>query len=935
MVRYESGGYTLSVPAEYAEALTVETERESEYWEILFSVTEKASYEAGQKLSPGNDDGLGWLFSIARVSEEALGKLMMWDMSGMVGFAREETGDYLLLLRPTDVRFLPNGEDDEGRMEQWEAMQDWVWASMTERFLADNESLTPCRHGDSFAENVLARVLYYDPAEYGEKEAPTIRFGDGEGLDPLGTPRAREIAHKLLWGFRFEEAATAADFPKKGTTVTVTDGLGCELTFRENSDVVAVANVSTDILYLRMVPDTAEMKGRNIGSWACGWYFDAAATLSGYTVTYKNGDYTLRLPGEYAPQLVVETPPEGDVLFRISEKASRQRWESRSDQPSGETDGWLFSILRMDRDRAARAAGESGIFLFGEDGNGNCYLYSYPIWQTFQPEEGATTDWESEAYRQFRTLYTAVCQHFDVEQHFTSDNGLTARHFSNVQQYFLCFVLYGYDSTDTCAIRQGLKGEDYDPRRSTEALYYLKLLLWDVDYEAAETAREPAGEPIVLELNSTWMNSRLLFWQDGDLAALETGDGRQYYACRAEGAEYGNRAYSWAAACLQEAQIAAALPALSGRTVLLENRGVNLPVPEEYLDYLIVETPEEGDILFKVTERASWENGQKEHPGEERGKGWLLSVLAADEERLLGELRVHPTPTEVSVRDEAGTYYLLLTPSDVRYYPEGGVNSSEDDSWLRWLGFDRWAREEYRAIREANPRLIPVEKAFCELEHILAVILEDGAVDYFHFVSPEGAVTEASDVAERFDYARRILLEGNSCYLPEDTPEPTGRPIRLETPGTDGGTRVLFTFWPGSDIFKEEAFYDASGAHTSRMLRMTLPEDGPVIGYLMQRWYGKAAEDVTHHLTGEIVGYGNDTVCIQVTEPGDSRLEVGFQLYVGGSLSSEEDSSRVRLTDLPEGTLLEIVYSGEIMGGEFGYCGPSGGPSGSVRRVNP
>jgi len=933
--QFESGGYTLSIPAEYAQALRVETEKVSESWELLFTVTEKASFEAGQQLSPGNDDGLGWLFSIARIGEDELGKLMMWDMSGMVGFAREETGDYLLLIRPTDVRFVPNGEDDEGRTARWEAMQDWVWASMTERFLADNESLTPCRHGDSFVENALARILYYDPVEYGEGSRPLIRFGDGEGVEALGTSQAQEDARKLLWGFRFEEAATAADFPKKGTTVTVTDPLGIELTFREDSDVVAVANVSTDVCYLRMVPDTAEMKGRNIGSWACGWYFDAAATLSGYTVTYKNGDYTLRLPGEYAPQLVVETPPEGDVLFRISEKASRQRWESRSDQPSGETDGWLFSILRMDRDRAARAAGESGIFLFGEDGNGNCYLFSYPIWQTFQPEEGATTDWESEAYRQFRTLYTAVCHHYDAEGYFIEDNGLTARHFSNVQQYFLCFVLYGYDSTDTYAIRQGPEGEGYDPRRSTEALYYLKKLLWEVEYDALDTAQEPAGEPIVLELNSTWMNSRLLFWQDGDLAALETGDGRQYYACRAEGAEYGNRAYSWAAACLQEAQIAAALPALSGRTVLLENRGVNLPVPEEYLDYLIVETPEEGDILFKVTERASWENGQKEHPGEERGEGWLLSVLAADEERLLWELWVHPTPTEVSVRDEAGTYYLLLTPSDVRYYPEGGVNSSEDESWLRWLGFDRWAREEYRAIREANPRLTPVEKAFCELEHIMAVILEDGAVDYFHFVSPEGAVTEASDVAEKFDYARRILLEGNSCYLPEDTPEPTGRPIRLETPGTDGGTRVLFTFWPGSEIFKEEEFYETTGGHSRRMLRMTLPEDGPVIGYLMQRWYGKAAEDVTHHLTGEIVGYGNDTVCIRVTEPGDSRLEVGFHLYTGGSLSSEEENARVRLTDLPEGTLLEIVYSGEIIGDEFGYCGPSGGPSGSVRRVDP
>ncbi len=483
-VRFESGGYTLSIPAEYGEALTVETEKMTDHWEILFTVTEKASYEAGQKLHPGEDWGDGWLFSIACIGEDELGKLMMWDMSGVDAFAREQSGDYLLLLRPTDVRFVPNGENDETRMAQWEAMQDWTWASMPDRFLADNAGLIPSRHGGSFVENALARVLYYDPAEYGEADQALIRYGDGEGVDPLGTSQAREDAHKLLWGFRFEGSATAADFPKKGTTVTVTDPLGIELTFREGSDVVAVANVSTDVRYLRMVPDTAEMKGHTIGSWACGWYFHAAATLSGETASYRNGDFTLRLPAEYASQLVVRTEWDrdylGETLFRVSERGSRDRWAAAHDTYTADaTDGWLFSILRVERENWARSVtgGSSGVFVFAEDSEGCCYVCSYPIWQTFQPEEGATVDPESEAYRQFRTVQTALSS-FDTEQHFILDNRLTARYFTDVQQHFLCFAIYGYED---CIIRQGREGEAYDPRISDQALYFLKVLLWDVE----------------------------------------------------------------------------------------------------------------------------------------------------------------------------------------------------------------------------------------------------------------------------------------------------------------------------------------------------------------------------------------------------------------------------------------------------------------------
>ena len=942
--RFESGGYTLSVPAEYAESLTVETEKMGDHWETLFTVTEKASYEAGQKLHPGEDWGDGWLFSIVRIGEDELGKLMMWDMSGIDAFAREQSGDYLLLLRPTDVRFLPNGEDDEARMDQWEAMQDWTWASMPERFLEDNAGLTPCRHGGSFVENALARVLYYDPAEYGEADRPLIRYGDGEGVDPLGTSQAREDAHRILWEYSMEGAVAAKDFPETGASVTLTDPLGIVVTFREDSDVVRVTYNGDTHQYFRL--KSLLLHGNPIGSMACGWYFDAAATLSGETASYRNGDYTLRLPAEYASQLVVRTEWDrdylGETLFRVSERGSHDRWAAAHDTYSADaTDGWLFSILRVERESWARSvtSSSSGVFVFAEDSEGCCYVCSYPIWQTFQPEEGVTADRESEAYRQFRTVRTALSS-FDTEQHFISDNNLTARYFTDVQQYFLCFAIYGYED---CNIRQGWDGEAFDPRRSEEALYYLKLLLWDVEYDALETAQEPAEEPIVLELEREYSQllSRLLFWPDSDLAALENSGGRQYYACRARGAEYGNRAYSWAAACLDMARIGVALPPVSGRTVSYESQGLTLAIPEEYDELLIVDTePKQQDALFRVMQRSSWVNGQKGHPGEDWGDGLLFVVYKVGEEGLIRELRAHPTPASLVGRDREGNYYLIGYPSDVRFVGEDPQIITPSDPGLpEWEALNRWAAGIGDAICTANAdTLIPMEKAFCELEHVLAVLLEDGAEaplpEYFRFVSPEGAATEGADVAEKFDFARRILLEGSSRWLPEDTPAPEGRPIRLETPGLSVNSRAVFTFWPGSELFREEVFYDGSGVHTSRMLRMTLPKDGPNIGYLMARWYGKAAEDVVHHLTGEVAGYGNDTICIKVTDPGDSRLPISFEMYVGGSYLSE-DGGTTPVFELPLGSIVEVEYSGEVVADEFGYCGPTGGPAGYIRVVEP
>ena len=89
--------------------------------------------------------------------------------------------------------------------------------------------------------------------------------------------------------------------------------------------------------------------------------------------------------------------------------------------------------------------------------------------------------------------------------------------------------------------------------------------------------------------------------------------------------------------------------------------------------------------------------------------------------------------------------------------------------------------------------------------------------------------------------------------------------------------------------------------------------------------YPYEIEFSVYRFMGEVAGYGNDTLCIRVTDPLDSPLPVGFEMYAGlGAVSYEED--------YPIGCRLEVTYSGVMLMDEQGYYGLDGGTL-TVRRV--
>jgi hypothetical protein len=580
-------------------------------------------------------------------------------------------------------------------------------------------------------------------------------------------------------------------------------------------------------------------RGNPIGTMACGWYFEAAATLSGETASYRNGDFTLRLPAEYASQLVVRTEWDrdyrGETLFRVSEKGSRDRWAAAHDTYTADaTDGWLFSILRVRRDDWGRwkTGGDSGVFIFAQDEEGYCYLYTYPIWMTFCPEEGETPDPEGEAYRRYRTLYTVVSR-FDAEGYFTADNGLKPFYF-NAMRDFLCFTLYDGAALAETTLRAD--GKAYPAERVRNPL---SELLWDAELtEIPAPEAAPEEKVITLERNG---GASLAFWPESDLCLMSSWDMEEHWY-RGGGDKAAAALEMAREVAAEEARVAAALPERSGRTLVYENRGVSLALPEEYVPYLIVGMPESGSELFRVSQRASWENGQKKHPGEDWGDGWLFSLDRFDEEQFLFEVRVHPTPTEYVAKDGEGGYYILRYPSDVRYVGDDDVIENSDEGWLEWMAWCRWSQGLAEEHVVSGADLTAFHKSFCYLETALAAFLtEDYREDFrLHFLDEDGREIDAAAAgAEAF--ARELVTERSSYE--GDGSVGSGQLIELAfTLPYNDIDQIIVHFREGS-MFFEESLNTLDGRIENRTYRMSFSGAGETVGDLMAKWYREAVQN--------------------------------------------------------------------------------------------
>lgn len=193
-----NGGMILTVPAEYRGLVLVDMPENDEYG-TLFTVSEAASVEAAEAEGHG-DWGMGWLFSVARISAGELDELMCADMSGVEVFAKGADGSCYVVYHPTDVRFYRVGDayqTDQDGWAQWEKLNEWVWRDVRQQFLAENPGLTPFTVTNSGVDVYLARLVCWDDIEY---TLGSVAFGP---LSPDGVDAAPYV-ERLRNGVTFE-----------------------------------------------------------------------------------------------------------------------------------------------------------------------------------------------------------------------------------------------------------------------------------------------------------------------------------------------------------------------------------------------------------------------------------------------------------------------------------------------------------------------------------------------------------------------------------------------------------------------------------------------------------------------------------------------------------------------------------------------------------
>ena len=176
---YENGGFKMTVPAEFADKVIVETPADNDDG-VLFDVTEKASVDAA-KAKGSEYDGIGWLYAIGVRNEEEFHKMLCSDMSGEEPIGYDADGNYYVFFHPTDVRYdRETPEQMQADQDEWTKVVEWA-SSMKQAFLNENAGLTPFNWGGTVLEAYLAKTVYDKEAVY---TLSTLEFAQDGALEP-------------------------------------------------------------------------------------------------------------------------------------------------------------------------------------------------------------------------------------------------------------------------------------------------------------------------------------------------------------------------------------------------------------------------------------------------------------------------------------------------------------------------------------------------------------------------------------------------------------------------------------------------------------------------------------------------------------------------------------------------------------------------------
>ena len=353
-------GMKLEIPAEYQDLLITQT-FPNDPEKPLFTVSEKASVEAGKANGYDEEAGPGWLFSIERVSEEKAKEMMCGDTSGADLFATDKDGNYYVFAHPTDVRLEREGDMTNEDLKQWTMLNDWA-ASVKDTFVKDNPELTAAKITNTEVDIALARIAYQDDVFY---TLSTTEYGpkDGQAVDPS------EYLELLRTNVTFEHTDEEApdgeyvvlNFPKEETRFDFFKAEGKENYVR----MVRYGDYEYETLYKGEYENDAVKASKVMQEWydalidakassvfagRDGWMvrfdqkmIDAEETgKHSAKFTYKPGDADAKEAGTLEIRYVDGKQPQ-EVLGEVTEDWGDQEKIRRFEQTMpGTTDKWAF-----------------------------------------------------------------------------------------------------------------------------------------------------------------------------------------------------------------------------------------------------------------------------------------------------------------------------------------------------------------------------------------------------------------------------------------------------------------------------------------------------------------------------------------------------------------------------------------------------------------
>ena len=209
-------GLHIPVPAVYNDQLVIQKPEGRDDGTFL-TVSEKASIDAASD-DDGSNEGAGWLFSLAKISEETLRQLLCQDMSGIEVFACDTDGNYYTYNHPTDVRYMRESvEQMTADQDKWSALCEWA-GSVPERVVLQNPGLTPVKRTNTNLDIILARIAYAGDVKY---TISTTAHGPMEPADVDPAPYLNRLVNGVTFQYAYDEEEpdgeyVVLDLPEEG-----------------------------------------------------------------------------------------------------------------------------------------------------------------------------------------------------------------------------------------------------------------------------------------------------------------------------------------------------------------------------------------------------------------------------------------------------------------------------------------------------------------------------------------------------------------------------------------------------------------------------------------------------------------------------------------------------------------------------------------------